>query len=68
MSLGCECISTSLNTAISNSVKAGITYVVAAGNSGKNAASFSPANHPSVIAVSAIVDSDGKCGAKGDIY
>jgi subtilisin family serine protease len=39
--------------------------VVAAGNSGANAASFSPANHPSVIAVSAIVDSDGKCGAKG---
>ena len=65
LSLGCECPSTSLNTAISNSVKAGITYVVAAGNSGKNAASFSPANHPSVIAVSAIVDSDGKCGHSG---
>jgi subtilisin len=65
MSLGCECTSTSLNTAISNSVKAGITYVVAAGNSGENAASFSPANHPSVIAVSAIVDTDGKCGGKG---
>ena len=65
LSLGCQCASSSLNTAISNSVKAGITYVVAAGNSGANAASFSPANHPSVIAVSAIVDSDGKCGAKG---
>ena len=65
MSLGCECTSTSLNTAISNSVKAGVTYVVAAGNNGKNAASFSPANHPSVIAVSAIVDTDGKCGGKG---
>jgi subtilisin len=65
LSLGCECTSTSLNTAISNSVKAGITYVVAAGNSGKNAASFSPANHPSVIAVSAIVDTDHKCGGKG---
>jgi subtilisin len=65
MSLGCECTSSSLNTAITNSVKAGITYVVAAGNNGKNAASFSPANHPSVIAVSAIADSDGKCGGKG---
>lgn len=65
LSLGCQCASSSLNTAISNSVKAGITYVVAAGNSGKNAASFSPANHPSVIAVSAIVDSDGKCGHSG---
>jgi subtilisin family serine protease len=65
MSLGCKCASSSLNTAISNSIKAGITYVVAAGNSGQNAASFSPANHPSVIAVSAIVDTDGKCGTKG---
>ena len=65
LSLGCECTSTSLNTAISNSVKSGITYVVAGGNSGKNAASFSPANHPSVIAVSAIVDTDGKCGTNG---
>jgi subtilisin len=65
LSLGCKCSSSSLNTAISNSVKVGITYVVAAGNSGQNAASFSPANHPSVIAVSAIVDTDGKCGARG---
>jgi len=65
MSLGCECISTSLNTAISKSVAAGVTYVVAAGNSGKDAATFSPANHPDVIAVSAIADSDGKCGGLG---
>jgi subtilisin family serine protease len=54
LSLGCQCSSASLNTAISNSAKAGITYVVAAGNNGQNAAYFSPANHPSVIAVSAI--------------
>ncbi len=65
MSLGCECISTSLNTAISKSVAAGVTYVVAAGNSSKDAATFSPANHPDVIAVSAITDSDGKCGGLG---
>ena len=30
-----------------------------------NANLFSPANNPNVIAVSAIADSDGKCGAKG---
>jgi subtilisin family serine protease len=66
LSFGCECTSTSLDTAIRNSVNAGITYVAAAGNSGENADSFSPANHPSVIAVSAIVDTDGKCGRLGE--
>jgi subtilisin family serine protease len=65
LSLGCECTSTALNTAISNSVAAGITFVVASGNNGRNAATFSPANHPSVIAVSAVVDTDGKCGRLG---
>lgn len=65
MSLGGEFTSYSLNLALGNSVKAGVTYVVAAGNSAKDAQSFSPANHPDVIAVSAIADSDGKCGGLG---
>lgn len=65
MSLGCECTSSSMNTAIHNSVAAGVTYVVAAGNSGKDASTFSPANHPDVIAVSAMVDTDGKSGGLG---
>ena len=65
MSLGCQCNSAAMNTAIANSVAAGVTYVVAAGNSAKDAQTFSPANHPDVIAVSAIADSDGKCGGLG---
>ena len=65
MSLGCKCTSTSLNTAISSSVAAGVTYAVAAGNNAEDARSFSPANHPDVITVSAIADSDGKCGGRG---
>jgi subtilisin family serine protease len=65
MSLGCECISSALDTAITNSVAAGITYVVAAGNMSKDASTFSPANHPDVITVSAMVDTDGKCGGQG---
>ncbi len=65
LSLGCECKSAALDTAINNSVKAGITFVVAAGNAGKDASSFSPANNPNVLAISAIGDSDGKCGSKG---
>ena len=32
LSLGCECTLTSLNTAITNTVKVGVTYVVGAGN------------------------------------
>lgn len=65
LSLGCQCSSQALNTAISNTVKAGVTIVAAAGNQGKNVGLFSPASHSNVIAVSAIADTDGKCGGKG---
>jgi subtilisin len=54
-----------LHTAIINSVAAGVTYVVAAGNDAKDASSVIPASFPEVIAVSAIVDTDGKCGGIG---
>ena len=57
-----------LEQAISESVKAGITYVVAAGNFAKNATlTTSPASNPDVITVSAIGDSDGKCGGLGPL-
>lgn len=65
MSLGCDCTSSALDTAISNSVAAGVVYAVAAGNNGADAATFSPANHPEVLAVSALADSDGQCGGLG---
>ena len=52
LSFGCECHSQALETAINNSVAAGVTYVVAAGNSHKDALTFSPASNPNVIAVS----------------
>jgi hypothetical protein len=65
MSLGCECSSTALDDAITNSVAAGVVYAVAAGNSAKDASTFSPANHPDVITVSALSDFDGLAGAAG---
>ena len=65
MSLGCECSSDALDTAISNSAAAGVVYAVAAGNSNKDAATFSPANHPDVITVSALADFDGELGGLG---
>jgi subtilisin len=65
LSFGCKCTSSALDTAINNSVAAGITYVVAAGNSGEDESSWSPASNPNVISVAAIADSDGKCGGLG---
>ncbi|MDQ3973112.1 MAG: S8 family serine peptidase [Actinomycetota bacterium] len=62
MSLGCECASRALNDAITRSAEAGLVYTVAAGNSADNAKDFSPANHPRVIAVSAMADFDGRAG------
>ena len=66
MSLGCECDSAALDIAIASSVAEGIVYTVAAGNNMKNAATFSPANHPDVITVSAIADFDGVGGGSND--
>jgi subtilisin family serine protease len=66
MSLGCACTSEAMDLAISTSVAAGITYVVAAGNSMSDASGFSPANHADVITVSAIADFDGLPGGLND--
>lgn len=65
MSLGCECSSPAMDAAISNAVDQGVTFVVAAGNDGKDASTFSPANHPDVITVSALADFDGIPGGLG---
>jgi subtilisin len=65
MSLGFQGSSSALNAALDKSINAGVTYVVAAGNSSMDAQLFSPANHPRVITVSALADSDGKCGGLG---
>ena len=65
LSFGCACSSQALDTAINKAVAAGITFVAAGGNENKDARLYLPANNPNVMAVSAIVDTDGKCGAKG---
>ncbi|HEX7817937.1 MAG TPA: S8 family serine peptidase, partial [Nitrososphaeraceae archaeon] len=56
-----------LHNAIIKSVAAGVTYTAAAGNEGMDASSVFPANFPEVMAVSAIVDIDGKCGGVSSI-
>ncbi len=62
MSFGGEGTNTALRTAIINSVSAGVIYAAAAGNDEKDASTVIPASYPEVVAVSAIVDRDGKCG------
>lgn len=58
---GCE--DGALHQAICASVEAGVTYTVAAGNSGSDARYFTPAAYPEVITVSALADFDGLPGA-----
>ena len=65
MSLGDKEQSEAFNRAISASVAAGVTHIVAAGNESDNAKDYSPANHPDVLTVSALADSDGKGGGLG---
>jgi subtilisin family serine protease len=60
MSLGWTGTNTSVNNAMANSIAAGITYVVAAGNSNANACDFSPARVPSAITVGSTTSSDAR--------
>jgi subtilisin len=57
-----------LHKSVCNSVKAGITYVAAAGNFNIDAAGYVPAGFSEVITVSAWSDTDGATGAVGGTY
>lgn len=52
----------SLDRAIDNAFGAGIAVVVAAGNNNGDARDIIPANHPDVLAVSALADTNGVSG------
>ena len=54
-----------LHQAICRSTAAGVTYVIAAGNSGADYALFVPAAYPEALTVTAMSDSDGNPGAAG---
>jgi subtilisin family serine protease len=59
MSLGGP-VSTALDNAVTNAAGKGIKFTIAAGNSGDNAANYSPArvNHPNVYTISAIASNN----------
>lgn len=52
--------STALNTAVANSINAGITYAVAAGNSNANACNSSPASVSTALTVGATQSDDNR--------
>lgn len=59
------CANDALHAAICNSTQAGVTYVVAAGNSAADLQDFVPAAYPEVLTVTAVSDSDGAPGGTG---
>lgn len=65
MSLGFSGTSVALNDAIDAAVARGIVFAVAAGNSNADAGNNSPANHPAVLTVSALADSNDLPGGGG---
>ncbi|MFD3929083.1 S8 family peptidase [Streptomyces sp. NPDC058614] len=59
MSLGGSA-STTLDTAVANSIASGVTYAIAAGNSNANASSYSPARVATAITVGATTSTDAR--------
>ena len=66
MSLGGKGTFAPVETAITNLVNNnGVTVVISAGNNNLDANGFTPARTPAAITVSAITDSNGRCGGLG---
>ncbi len=59
MSLGGS-TSTSLDTAVANSINSGVTYAIAAGNSNRDACRYSPARVTAALTVGATTSSDSR--------
>jgi len=58
------CLNDALHAAVCNTIAAGVTVVVAAGNDAQDAAGYFPANYDEVITVSALSDFDGRPGGQ----
>jgi subtilisin family serine protease len=62
ISLGASGISSTLDTAVGNSIASGVTYAIAAGNSNQPACNYSPARTPNAITVGATTSLDERAG------
>jgi subtilisin family serine protease len=60
MSLGGSGTNTTMNNAVANSINAGVTYAIAAGNSNANACNFSPAQVSTAITVGSTQSNDAR--------
>jgi subtilisin family serine protease len=60
MSLGFDGVARSVDTAVSNSIKRGLTYAIAAGNLNKDACKYSPAKVAAAITVGATTATDAR--------
>lgn len=54
--------STALETAVTNSINSGVTYVVAAGNNSSNACNYSPGRLPAALTIGATANDDTRAG------
>jgi subtilisin family serine protease len=61
-----DCVNPVYEDTINDVIDNGIVVVIAAGNENMDTISFIPARFQNAITVSAISDSDGKCGAQGE--
>ncbi|MFD5028908.1 S8 family peptidase [Streptomyces sp. NPDC058220] len=62
-----------LDAAVQNSIRSGVTYAIAAGNSGANAQNYSPARVPEAITVGATTSTDARAsysnyGTRVDLF
>jgi subtilisin family serine protease len=60
MSLGATGTNSTLETAVTNSINAGFTYAIAAGNSSADACNFTPARTPAAITVGSTTNTDAR--------
>jgi subtilisin family serine protease len=60
MSLGGSGTNTTMNNAVANSINAGVSYAIAAGNSNADACNFSPAQVPAAITVGSTQQNDAR--------